>query len=299
MRQKTIFLTSVRWFAIGVLAAGMAACNKQEPQPAPLKRVKVFEVGAAVESSSGGATAADERAAFRDPSALSFDAPGRVMAVLVRTGDKVAPGQALMRLDPRDLALSESSARSQLAAAQAELAAAEADFRRYTDLHAKGFISAAEHQRRQSQIELARARFEAISDQLGYISLRAIEPGVVRSLHAKEGELIEARQLMLRLALLPSGSEARPNEDAAIKAVPPASTGKSVVRIPLAAIVDGAYVYRIQPSADGIGILEKVAVTLGALDERSAVVISGLARGDRIVAAGTHVLSSQERVRLQ
>lgn len=292
------FRIFVRLFTVSLLALGLTACNKQEPKPAPLKRVKVFQVGDALSLPLGAAISTDVRAPFRDSSALSFDAAGRVMAVLVKEGDVVAPGQPLVRLDPSDLALSETSARAQLMAAQAELAAAEADFRRYADLHAKGFISDAEHQRRQSQLELTRARFEAVADQLGFITLRAIERGTVKSVLAREGLLVEPRQLMVSLAIAYSGGGSA--QDRGANGRPPQRTEANVIglRIPLSAVVDGGYVYRIQQDAGGVGVLEKVAVSLGAIDESSAAVISGLARGDRIVAAGTHVLSPQERVRL-
>lgn len=297
MRPDPIRFRLLRWFGAIFGLALLSACGQQEPTPTPLKLVKVFQFGDAMDGLRGDRAADSGRwQGFRDPSALVFDAPGRVMAVLVQSGQSVAAGQALMRLDPRDLALSESAARAQLLAAQAELAVAESDFRRYSELHAKGFISQAEHQRRQSQIELARARFESISDQLGYITLRAIEPGVVQALFAKEGALIEARQLMVRLTLASPGVAVTRKDDARAFARAPAGTG---MRIPLPAVVEGGYVYRIQATDDRTGVLEKVAVTLGAIDEQSAEVVSGLVRGDRIVAAGTHVLSPQERVRLR
>lgn len=64
------------------------------------------------------------------------------MSVFVAQGDTVTAGQAIARIDPLDMALSETSARTQLAAAQAELDFNEADFRRFQELHQKGSFPA-------------------------------------------------------------------------------------------------------------------------------------------------------------
>jgi len=137
----------------------VVGCGKP-PELAPAPRtVKVFTVGQSVESDPSSDAVTMPSAIARDPAALAFDAGGRVMAVMVAVGDEVRSGQALARLDLRDLALSESSAKVQFDAAQAELEFAESDFRRYADLHAKGFISKAELDRRRAQLQVARARF--------------------------------------------------------------------------------------------------------------------------------------------
>ncbi len=58
--------------------------------------------------------------------ALAFGTSGRVAEVLVRAGDVVTKGQALARLDPRDLELALASAGSGREGAASSLAAAEA-----------------------------------------------------------------------------------------------------------------------------------------------------------------------------
>lgn len=266
---------------------GLVACSEPVQAPAPLRLVKVFTVGDSVESevspSSGGVAAALEK----DPAALAFDGQGRLMAVLVKVGDSVAEGQALARLDPADLALSESSAKVQLQAAQAELNAAEADFRRFSDLHAKGFISAAEIERRRAQLELARAKFEATSDQLGFLTLRAIRSGVVTGLKASVGDVVRPWQVVVQLKV--TGADGR---------VSSVSRRAQGLTIPLSAVMDGGAVYRLKPQADDKAVLERVAVKVGLTTEQSVQVVSGLNKGDQIVAAGTQVLSDGQTVRV-
>jgi multidrug efflux pump subunit AcrA (membrane-fusion protein) len=50
--------------------------------------------------------------------------------------------------------------------------------------------------------------------------------------------------------------------------------------------------------ADGTLRLSRVEVSLGQVSEQSAEVLKGLTRGDRIVAAGTHLLADGESVRI-
>lgn len=272
---------------VGVASLGLIACSEPAQAPAPLRLVKVFTVGDSVESeispSAGGLAPSLEK----DPSALGFDGQGRLMSILVKAGDSVTEGQALARLDPTDLALSESSAKVQLQAAQAELTAAEADFRRFSDLHAKGFISAAEIERRRAQLELARAKFEATADQLGFLTLRAIRPGVVTAIKASVGDVVAPRQIVVQLKV--SGVSGR---------VSSATRRPQGLMIPLSAVIDGKAVLRVKPSAEDKAVLERVEIKVGLTTEQSVQVISGLSKGDLIVAAGTQVLSDGQTVRL-
>ncbi len=286
------FSRRTRWglkTCLGLLVASLvSACSKEPPKPPELRLVKSFTVGASVDTPGGVQGPSSLPASLiRDPAQLAFDAAGRVMSVLVTQGDMVTSGQAIARIDPIDMALSETSARTQLAAAQAELEFNEADFRRFQELHQKGFISGAEIDRRRAQLTLARARFEATADQLGYITLRAIEAGRIASVLVKPGQTVAPRQVAVIVSLTERSSAPR--------AVTSISRG---VRIPLSALVNGDSVYRLKAIADGQATLERVPVSLGNASESAVELVSGLSIGDRIVAAGTHVLSEGERVRL-
>ncbi|MFM6923749.1 MAG: biotin/lipoyl-binding protein, partial [Polynucleobacter victoriensis] len=97
--------------------------------------------------------------ANKDPGSLNFDASGKVTEVLVKRGDRVQAGQSLARLMPNSIS-SDSTVLISYKAAKAELQSAEADFKRYSDLRAKNFISASEFDRRVAVIESARAKYE-------------------------------------------------------------------------------------------------------------------------------------------
>lgn len=267
-------------------AAVIAGCSDQPAPEAPLRLVKTVTFGNSLETI--GVVVQPEVAVAKNPAALAFDGAGRIMEWLVSKGQSVSVGQALARLDPHNLALSETSARTQLVAAQAELSAAEADFKRYSELREKGFISAAEYDRRFAQIVAARARFEAFAEQLGYITLRAIEPGRVSDILAARGADVAARQVVVRLSL-----DAPARQRPAGKALDTA-----VAYLPLSAVMGDQTVFRVSVQPDGSGLLQKVAVKTGRMTESSIEIVQGLSKGERVVAAGTHVLSDGERVRL-
>lgn len=274
------------WISALAVAVFAVGCSEKPVPPTPLRLVKTIAFGDSLETM--GVAVQSPVAVSKDPAALSFDGAGRIMNWLIEVGDTVSAGQALARLDPQDLALSETSARTQLVAAQAELASAEADFKRYSELRDKGFISAAEHDRRQAQIMAARARFEAFAEQLGYVTLRALEPGRVTARLVASGAQVAPRQVVVRLAL-DAPSRVR-------RQAPTTATG--LARLPLSAVMGDQTVFRVSVQADGTGVVKKVAIKAGRIDESSVEIVQGLARGDRIVAAGTHVLSDGERVRL-
>jgi multidrug resistance efflux pump len=78
---------------------------------------------------------------------------------------------------------------------------AELDFKRFDELHQKGFISAADIERRKAQLMVARARFEVTADQLGMMTLRAIESGRISAILVKEGTAVAPGQTVARVAI--------------------------------------------------------------------------------------------------
>ncbi len=276
-----------------VSAALLAGCGDPPATPALPRLVKVFVVGDSVESDPPPVET--PKPLVRDPAALAFDAAGRVMTVLVGQGERVSTGQALARLDPSNLSLAESSARIQYNAALAELEFAESDFQRYVELFRKGFISSAEIDRRRSQVQLARARFESSADQLGFLTLRAIEPGVVTAVMVATGSSVAARQVVVRLVLdSPPVTGDRVVTPAARSTT---ATRQRLVRIPLSAVVGGNAVYKLRADGPAQARLERQSIRSGAVTEQWVEVLSGLAPGDRIVAAGTHAVADGEIVR--
>lgn len=180
-----------RWWlaaaALALLAAALLAVQQRRP------RVEVISVQAAPLLSTLQLSA---RVAARSRVDIGSTVTGRVLAVLVREGDTVAAGQALVRLESEELSAallqaqaSERAAQARLdglrgsarnalqagvAQAQSVLDAAEADLRRQQSLLAQGFVSDArlDEARRaaavaRAQLDSARAQAQANEDRGG------------------------------------------------------------------------------------------------------------------------------------
>lgn len=182
----------------------LAACSKPAPAPEPVRAVKTLTVQS---PSAGGSVdyAAEVRA--RTESRLAFRVAGKMVRRAVDIGDVVKPGQVLASLDPQDLQLGQEAARSALQGARVNADQAAADFKRFKELHAQGFISAAELERRESTYKAAQAQLDQAqamagvqTNQARYSSLSADAPGVVTAVEAEPGAVLAAGAPVLRIA---------------------------------------------------------------------------------------------------
>jgi multidrug efflux pump subunit AcrA (membrane-fusion protein) len=233
-----------------------------------------------------------EKKNTNNPAELSFDATGKVIEVLVQQGTTVIAGQPLGRLMPSSMSMSESSALTSYRAARAEIQSAEADYKRYTDLRQKNFISASEFEKRIAAVELARAKFEQSMEQLGFVTLRAIEPGSVAKISFQMGQQLSAQQVVVNIKLTAQTRAQTQTLQAA---------NSAAIKIPSESIhSDGASVFRVKldEGSKEVGVLELVKLTIGTVDESRAVVTGGLTQGDIVVAAGWHALTAGQKVRV-
>jgi multidrug efflux pump subunit AcrA (membrane-fusion protein) len=272
-----------------IFTATLLGCSKPEAPvvQSPLVKTIVLTVSDGGPSSRGAVSVVPETSR-----ALKAELAGTVMEILVKPGDPVLPGQALVRLDPRDAQLSDSAARVQAAAARAELATAEADFVRYTELRDKSFISEAEFGRRQAALAVARAQYEATLDRLGVNTLRANRRGRVAEVRVQVGQVVSGGMPLVSLQ-----SVAEP-----VPIGPPVtapSTRSARMMLPTTALLDGQRVMVVL-AGDTPGTYRVVSrsIRLGAVDDRAATVVSGLTPGDRVVAVGAHLLVEGQAVRL-
>jgi RND family efflux transporter MFP subunit len=124
---------------------------------------------------------------------LGFRVGGKLVARLVDAGARVAPGQALARLDPAD---------AQLTAAQAEAsrALAAAELRRTQELKERNFISQAALDAKDSASRAAEAQARLAQNQAAYTTLTADAAGVVAAVLAEPGQVVAAGQGVFRVA---------------------------------------------------------------------------------------------------
>jgi HlyD family secretion protein len=160
--------------------------------------------------------------------------PGRVLAVKVDVGDRVAAGQALAEMDAVDMAQrlaaldaslargqsSRASAQAQLADAQARNALAQANLKRNQDLARQNFISAGALEARAQEtastsagLQSAQANLDATAQDLSRLraeraalvqqrnSLKLVAPAaaIVASRDAEAGSTVVAGQAVLKL----------------------------------------------------------------------------------------------------
>jgi len=191
--------------AVAPLAlAVLAGCDKPAPKVDEVRPVRAIRLAAG---------AAEERIAFsgdvrpRYESRLGFRVGGKIVERKVDVGAGVKRGQVLMRLDPQDLRLAESQARSALRAAETERDLAQADFKRHQNLRAQNFVSQAVLDAKQAALRAAEANADAAraalrgqSNQAGYANLAADADGVVTAVDAEVGQVVAAGAPVVRVA---------------------------------------------------------------------------------------------------
>ncbi len=266
-----------------------SACGKgpdQEPLPRLVKVVILGQAGEAV----------SEVGVIKDPGVLRFDASGKVMEVLAKSGDAVLPGQSLARIIPNSVS-SESSVMISYRAAKAELQSAEADFKRYTDLKNKNFISASEFDRRVAAIESARAKYEQAIENIGFVTLRALEAGKVSQMNITVGQVVSNQDVVGKINTDTTSKKIEKNNSNNNSK----AASKSSLKIPTTAIhSDGVSVFKLtlDQGSQSTGKISAVKLVLGKIDDQSAELVSGLVAGDIVIATGWHALSEGQQVRI-
>jgi multidrug efflux system membrane fusion protein len=187
-----------------MVAASLAACSRPAPAPEPVRAVRTMTISA---ESAGGVHeyAAEVRA--RTETRLGFRVGGKMVTRSAEVGQRVRAGQVLAQLDAADLKLGQEAALAAVRAAQTQFDLATAEFKRYQDLRAQGFISSLELERREAtlkaqkaQLEQAQAQARVQGNQAGYAALVATAAGVITATEAEAGAVLAAGTPVLRLA---------------------------------------------------------------------------------------------------
>ncbi|MCX5742760.1 MAG: efflux RND transporter periplasmic adaptor subunit [Proteobacteria bacterium] len=176
---------------IGIGLVLIAGCKKppdataqKKPPPAPVK----IETIIATESSTPeiltltGLVAPDQR------SEVTADTQGKVIAVMVDRGQRVKMGEAVVRLDVRNAALSAREANANLENARAQKALAEQECTRAKALFDKGAITRSEFDRQSTQCTSALQQVSAAQARTEMIA-KSVTDGVVRA--PFDGEVAE------------------------------------------------------------------------------------------------------------
>lgn len=187
-----------------LVAVLLGACSRPEVPQEPVRAVKLMKVSRGALQAQAG-YAGEVRA--RTESRLGFRVGGKLVQRPVEVGQRVTAGQLLAQLDAQDLALVAQASQAQVVAAQTQRDLAAADFKRFSDLKAQGFVSGAEIERRQATLDAAeatlrqaRAQGAVQGNQAGYARLLADGPGVVLAVEAEVGQVVAAGTPVVRVA---------------------------------------------------------------------------------------------------
>lgn len=146
----------------------------------------------------------DGRIEAIDRATLAAQTSGRVAELPFDVGDVVEEGTVVVRFTAVEQQSGQRQAQAALAAARAAANDAAAHFRRIEDVHARGLVARADHDRAkaaheaaQAQLAAARAGLNAADEQVGYTAIRAPYRGVVTARHVEAGETVSPGQALI------------------------------------------------------------------------------------------------------
>ncbi len=138
---------------------------------------------------------------------LGFPLNGTIAERLVTTGDIVAKGDVLARLNAEDLDADVRAAQAGVSVATAQLRAATNSFERASELAARGIDSAKNLEDAERALTAAKARLEQAqatlaraNDMRGFAQLVAHADGVITQVYEESGASLTAGQPVLRLS---------------------------------------------------------------------------------------------------
>jgi RND family efflux transporter MFP subunit len=346
---------------IGLAALGvLAACSEAPARPEEIRPVRLIDLQ---QSPRETTLQFSGEIVPRIETALGFRVAGKMVERRVDLGARVEAGQILARLDARDLALSERSARASVAAAQSQLELATADLARQRALLERGHIAQSQFDRFETQYRAAKAALDQVesqarerANQTGYTNLTADAAAIVTAVEAEPGQVLGVGQTVFRLARLDAREVAIAVPETRVDLFAPGAAVRIDLWAAAGAAIDGQVreisamadratrTYRVRisipdaPPAYRLGMSANVsfavpAAVSGVQVPLSAVIANGsdksvwivpagsevatpriveivgtsgenlvvtgaLAVGDRIVAAGAHLLRDGQRVRV-
>jgi multidrug efflux system membrane fusion protein len=189
-------------------AAWLPSCRqKEEPVKAeePVRPIKLMKIAGSL---AGQIRKLPGTVRASDRVDLAFQVPGTVIELPVKEGQTVRKGMLVARLDPRDYETNLRNAEGTLAKAEAGLAYAIAEYKRYLNVKAAdaGAVSdamvslkhAAEKVER-ANLQSAKASVAAAKDQLAYTRLIAPFDGLVARKYIDNFQEVQAKQAVLSL----------------------------------------------------------------------------------------------------
>ena len=183
----------------------LTACQKETDTAAPAARpVRTTTVE---KREAGQALTFTGRIEAEDEVTVAFRISGRLLENSGKLGDRVQAGQLMARLEPQNELNTLRQAQAGLAAAQGQLTQARNHFERQDTLLKQGWTTQANHdqakqalQTATSQVDAAEAQAKTAYDGVDFTELKADAPGVVTAVGPGAGEVVQAGQMIIRVA---------------------------------------------------------------------------------------------------
>ena len=183
----------------------LAACQQEvEHAAAQARLVRTMTVEKGV---PGRPMSLTGRIEAEDDVLLGFRIPGRVMQNDLKLGEQVKPGEIVARLEPQNELNALRSAQANLAAAEGRLVQARNNFERQEFLLKRDVASRATFDEAKERLQTAQSRVDALEaqvtaaqDLVSFTELKADAPGTVIGVGPAAGEVVQAGQMIVRLA---------------------------------------------------------------------------------------------------
>ena len=183
----------------------LAGCQRESeaatPIPRPVRTISVEKREAGEPLTFTGRIEAE------DEVSVAFRISGRLLENNGKLGDRVQAGQLMARLESQNELNTLRQAQAGLAAAQGQLTQARNHFERQQTLLAQGWTTRANYdvatqaqQTAQSQVDAAEAQLHTAHDLVSFTELKADAPGVITATGPSAGEVVQAGQMIARLA---------------------------------------------------------------------------------------------------
>ena len=183
----------------------LSACQPEAEATAP--EVRPVRTVTVVKRDVGETVTYTGRIQAENETRLSFRIAGRMIERSVNVGDRVEPGQVVAKLEPQDELNALRSAQAAVAAAEAKLVQYNSNFDRQRVLLERQAASRAVFEQAEqalqtarSQVETAQAQLRAAKDRVSYTELMADSAGIVTATSAEPGEVVQAGQVIVRVA---------------------------------------------------------------------------------------------------
>jgi RND family efflux transporter MFP subunit len=179
-----------RSIALSLLIVSLLfACAKPEPEPRPIRNLRTIVVGDISDIRNGQLPG---RARSADEVDLSFDVSGTLTERPVSIGSMVEKGDLIARLDPRDF-------QANVRATEADARTAKRNYERGSELLKTDFISEAEHDRLEAQVDITQANLDLAKKALSDSEIYAPFSGVIVTLSAENFQSVRAKSPIARV----------------------------------------------------------------------------------------------------